>query len=251
MKQLFDELVTRPLSTFISVMEMFSERVQSAQGIDGMLSRFAHTLSSPPLSGSDGGKEILANLSRTDPISNDSANSNFTDQLTSDFSDEDRRILERVEGACADGRTLKLWWDRTYPDGFAEKFELQRVFNRPDHSFGFFDQVQLKRGMLPVMGNFQNMFYDQPRTPVNVRREAAAWMRDQLREFVLRYFMRVSSFRQPEVYVESERPDLPGYLERLSWCTEPSTLRQGFGFTQHYYKLRDTGRIGKFPPSSD
>jgi len=168
-----------------------------------------------------------------------------------EFTNEDELILERVEAALADGRVLKRWWDQTYPDRFAEKFELQRVFNRPANSFGFFDQVRLNRGPLPVMGNFQDMFYDQPRTPTNVRQEAAAWMRDQLREFVLRYFMRVSAFRQPEVYVESQRPDLPGYLERLSWCSEPSILRQGFGFTQHYYKLRDTGQIGKFPAGSE
>jgi hypothetical protein len=63
--------------------------------------------------------------------------------------------------------------------------------------------------------------------------------------------MRVSAFRQPEVYVESPQPDLLGYLERLSWCPEPSILRQGFGFTQHYYKLRSTGQIGKFPAGSE
>jgi hypothetical protein len=70
-------------------------------------------------------------------------------------------------------------------------------------------------------------------------------MRDQIREFALRYFMRVSAFRQPEVYVESGQPVLPSYLERLSWCTQPDILRQGFGFKQCYYKLA-SGQIGKF-----
>jgi hypothetical protein len=163
------------------------------------------------------------------------------------LTDEDYLILDRVESALADGRALKRWWDRTYPDGFAERFELERVFNRPDSSFGFFDRVRLDGGVLPVMGNFQDMFYDQPRTPARLNRETAAWMRDQVREFVLRYFMRVSSFRQPEVYVESRGPAPPSYLERLSWCPEPDVLRQGFGFTQHYYKLRGTGQVCKFP----
>src|SRR2546422_76216 len=162
------------------------------------------------------------------------------------LTDEDRALIERVEGARADGVALKRWWDRTFPDGFAYKFDLERVFNRPADSFGFFDQVQLKRGLLPVMGNFQDMFYDQPRTPTSLRQEAARWMRAQIREFVLRYFMRVSAFRQPEVYVESGRPVLPGYLGRLSWCTQPDILRQGFGFKQHYYKLRASGQVGKF-----
>jgi hypothetical protein len=40
-------------------------------------------------------------------------------------------------------------------------------------------------------------------------------------------------------------------LEGLSWCNEPDILRQGFGFTQCYYKLRDTGQVCKFPRESE
>lgn len=167
------------------------------------------------------------------------------------LSAQDQAIVDLVEDALADGQALKQWWDRTYPDRFAERFELERVFNRPVSSFGFFDEVQLSRGPLKVMGNFQDMFYDRPRTPTSQNAEAARWMRDQIREFVLRYFMRVSSFRQPEVYVESGRSALPSYLQRLSWCTEPGILRQGFGFTQCYCKSRETGQIGKFTADSE
>jgi hypothetical protein len=162
------------------------------------------------------------------------------------LSDEDRAIIERVEGALADGVALKRWWERTPPEDFAKKFELERVFNRSATSFGFFDQVQLPSGMLPVMGSFQDMFYDQPRTPANLNQEAASWMRAQIREFVLGYFMRVSTFRQPEVYVESQHSKLPDYIEPLSWCPRSDVLREGFGFKQYYYKLRDSGQIGKF-----
>ncbi len=162
------------------------------------------------------------------------------------LTDHDRAILERVEDALADGAEMKRWWERTYPDGFAEKFDLERVFNRPADSFGFFDQVRLTSRMLPVMGNFQEMFYDRPRTPANLNRQAAEWMRDQIREFVLHYFMRVSAFRQPEGYVASGRPAPPPYLEPLSWCPRPNILRQGFGFKQCYYKLCHSGQIGKF-----
>jgi hypothetical protein len=166
------------------------------------------------------------------------------------FTGDDLLILERVEGALESGRALKRWWDAAQTRGFAERFELQRVFNRPGVSFGFFDRADLGRCTLPVMGSLQEMFYDRPRTPLSLNREAAEWMRDQIREFVLHYFMRVSSFRQPEVYVESGRPAPPPYLERLSWCSEPDVLREGFGFTQHYYKLRATGQVGKFPAES-
>lgn len=162
------------------------------------------------------------------------------------FTDHDRAILERVEVARSDGVELRRWWEQKFPDGFARKFELERVFNRPAESFGFFDQVSLTQRVLPVMGNFQTMFYDRPRTPANLNRQAAEWMHDQIREFVLHYFMRVSAFRQPEAYVESGKVVLPGYLEPLSWCPQEDILRQGFGFTQCYFKLRESGRIGKF-----
>ncbi len=178
----------------------------------------------------------------SEPITNPQLHQEREAALT----DHDLAIIASVERALADGLVLKNWWERVYPaNGFRERFELERVFNRPDNSFGFFDQVEFKQGSLPVMGNFQDMFYDQPRTPINLNRRAAEWMGNQIREFALRYFMRVSAFRQPEVYVESKQ-SLSSYLERLSWCTQPGILRQGFGFKQHYYKLRGSGQIGKF-----
>lgn len=168
------------------------------------------------------------------------------------WTEQDRFFTDSVERALADGLALKRWWNHTYPvGGFRERFELERVFNRPDSSFGFFDEVQLASGPMALMGNYQEMLYDRPRTPTSLRREAAAWMRDQVREFVLRYFMRVSSFRQPEVYIASGRPAPPRYLESLSWCTRQDILRQGFGFKQLYYKLREGGTIGKFSEAEE
>jgi hypothetical protein len=168
------------------------------------------------------------------------------------FTDEDMAVLESAEQSILDGLALKHWWERVYPvNGFEKRFELERVFNRADDSFGFFDQVELNDGILPVMGNFQEMFYDQTRTPASLNRQAAAWMRDQIRDFVLHYFMRVSSFRQPAVYVEPSGTARSDCLAGLSWCPKANILRQGFGFRQQYYKLRETGRIGKFPSESE
>src|SRR5688572_17299595 len=160
---------------------------------------------------------------------------------TFNLSDHDLRIIQSVDTYLSAGRELKRWWDRAYSaNNFRQQFELQRVFNRPGRSFGFFDEVSYDGRTLPVMGNFQEMFYDQPRTPTSLQEEAAQWMRGQVREFVLHYFMRVSSFRQPETYVETGQPSVPGYLEGLSWCPEANVLREGFGFSQLFYKLRDT-----------
>jgi hypothetical protein len=176
----------------------------------------------------------------------------FPQEQTAPLTDHDLTLIGSVESALADGLALKQWWERTYPaNSFRERFELERVFNRPADSFGFFDQISLTKGVLPVMGNFQRMFYDQPRTPANVNRQAAEWMRAQIREFVLHYFMRVSAFRQPAVYVESGRVATPEYFKPLSWCPQQDILRQGFGFKQCYYKLCDSGRIDKFSEAEE
>jgi hypothetical protein len=183
------------------------------------------------------------------PVSGSVHESDATDYVarSADLTDRDRLIIQRVDSYLSAGLALKRWWDETSSaNGFRQRFELQRVFNRPGGSFGFFDEVSFDGGTLPVMGSFQEMFYDQPRTPTNLQEEAARWMRAQLREFVLHYFMRVSSFRQPEAYVERGRPAPPRCLEGFSWCDEQDITRQGFGFSQLYYRLRETGRVGKF-----
>jgi hypothetical protein len=160
---------------------------------------------------------------------------------------DDRLILNEVESFLAKGIALKRWFEQAdASNSFAERFHLARVFNRPDIAYGFFDRVTLADGPMRVMGNVQEMEYDQIRIPQQDEQAAAAWMRDQVREFVLHYFMRISSFRQPDAYVPTGRPAPPPYLERLSWCTKESVAREGFGFSQLYYKLLDSGQIGKF-----
>jgi len=156
--------------------------------------------------------------------------------------DQDPALLSNVASSLADGRRIKKWWEQTdATDSYAEKFELMREFNRPDSSFGFFDQVPLGGGSLPVMGLVQDMSYDQPKSPA-----IKAW-RDGIREFVLTYFMRVSDFRPPEAYVEPGRRSLSPYFSALSWCPEKEARREGFGYSQLYYKLRDTNQVGEFP----
>jgi hypothetical protein len=87
------------------------------------------------------------------------------------------------------------------------------------------------------------MLYDCPRAPAGSEREIAAWMDQQVREFVLRYFMRISSFRQPQAAADEPAR---WYTGPLSWCPSEEGRRGGFGFTQLFYKRRDTGEIGSF-----
>ena len=157
---------------------------------------------------------------------------------------DDLAIVDEVEAALADGLALMRWWERTdAADGYAERFDLVRVFNRSTSSYGFFDQAPLAGASLPVMGVCEDLLFDQPhgRSGDQLRRE--------LREFVLRYFLRISDFRRPEVFAEpAEQAPASGWGE-LSWCPGPGPRYGGFGYSQHYYKLRDSGAIGKFPAS--
>ncbi len=162
----------------------------------------------------------------------------------------DLRLAGRVEDFLARGRLLKEWWDRAAAAGsFSERFGLGRTFNAADRSFGFFDEIRRGPGRrLPIMGNYQQMFYDQPKSPRDGQADAAGWMRGQIREFVLRYFMRVSDFREPEGFVEGQGGGkAPAPLQPLSWCPRDDVERKGFGFQQLLGKRRDNGEIVRIP----
>lgn len=160
----------------------------------------------------------------------------------SDLTSADVAILAGAEQALEDGLALKRWWERAQGGGgYAQRFPLIRQFNQPARSFGFFDVVPLAGGDLPVMGSVQEAPYDEPKQspPEDVRGE--------FREFLLHYFMRVSSFRQPEAYADVVNRAIPtSPLRGFSLCTREDTSRGGFGFQQLYFKSRATGEIGKF-----
>jgi len=161
-----------------------------------------------------------------------------------DLGEADWIVLDTVDRYLSDALLLKQWFERVDPDRrYARCFELERTFNRPDTSYGFFDEVELSAGRVPVMGSVQDMLYDRPRAPAGSSHDAADWMNRQIREFALKYFMRVSSFRQPQAAVQEPRRS---YAGPFSWCPGSDVPRQGFGFAQLYYKRRDTGEIGRF-----
>jgi hypothetical protein len=165
-----------------------------------------------------------------------------------ELSGRERAILARVEGALASGRRLRSWWEeRERSGGFAGRFELVRSFNRPDSAFGFFDLAPLGAVELPVMGTVQEMLYDRPKR--RSTRESAAGLKGQVREFVLRYLLRVSDFRPPAAYPRRAAAPRPGWLSALSLCPEPEPRRKGFGYSQLYFRERAGGRVGKFPPA--
>lgn len=158
-----------------------------------------------------------------------------------ELTDEDRLILDSLDGFYADGLALKKWWEQAEAaDGFTDTFEVVYTLNRPDSSRGFFGEAPLDRGTMPVMGVVDEVFYDQPKAAAAWSEAAAQWTRDQIREFVLHYFMRISDSRQPEKVVEADGGGDD---------SEEVVERQGMSFSQVFYKLKATGELGKFPPN--
>ncbi|MES1241634.1 MAG: hypothetical protein ABUT39_08440 [Acidobacteriota bacterium] len=155
----------------------------------------------------------------------------------------DLAILANVPPSLANGLRALEWW-RGVERGQVpvQRFPLVRTFNPADVAFGYFGELPLPDRRLPVMGVFQEMFYDRPKG------DGVLGYRDQLREFVLRYFMRVSDFKRPEAWVPGQRTSDETCLPLLSWCPDPGDPRAGFGYSQLYYKLAASGEIGKFPP---
>jgi hypothetical protein len=148
--------------------------------------------------------------------------------LVSPWNDRDRLVLANVERCLEGGLTLKRWWERTdASNGYNERFDLTRAFHQSYTSFGFFDQAEVYGRPMPVMGVVDDMLYDQP------KHASKRTLPAELREFVLHYFLRISSFQEPQATFEAH------------------PKRLGFGYSQVYYKLRQSGFIGKFPESQE
>jgi hypothetical protein len=157
-------------------------------------------------------------------------------------------ILPHVTQYLAKGLDLLHWWQGLEGRGGPEKrFPLERSFNRATRSFGFYGEAPISGALLPVMGNVQEMFYDQTRAPNAAGDHAAEWTASQLREFVLKYFMRISSFRQPESYLEASRPIPPPALAPFNWCSTSRRHNLGFGFEQLFFKPSGSEATQAFP----
>ncbi len=169
--------------------------------------------------------------------------------MSSPLTHDERLLLERVPEALRSGTELLQWWLRTdAANAYSRTYPETYVFNRPeDTSFGFFDTAQLSTGTIEVNGNVQEMFYDEPKTARGGRSNAAQWMARQVREFVLRYFLRVSDFRPPQRMPEKHSPAPPG-LGFLSQCPRDASDRAGFGF-QQLYRQTPTGDWERFRDS--
>jgi hypothetical protein len=157
-----------------------------------------------------------------------------------------RAIATRVEPALAVARELRTWFEQVEARGGpSRRFEVVTTFNRPDRSHAFFGLAPTAGGPLEVMGDVQDLFYDRPKSGGSAAM-AAEWMRRQVREFVLHYFLRVSDFRKPEAFADAPSRSLPLPLRPFSWCPEPRPEREGFGYSQLLFR-RPGEAVGAFP----
>lgn len=157
--------------------------------------------------------------------------------------DHDLLVLRNVDQSLANAIEVRRWWkEKDATQNFAHQFNLIRSFNRPNRGTGFFDTAIVNGRQMELMGVMQEMFYDRADTGAAGILPA---IRDEFREFITQYFMRISDFRDPEAAVE--RPDENAAGENfLSWCRRSTPNWQGFGYSQLYYKLKDSGKVGKF-----
>ncbi len=162
----------------------------------------------------------------------------------------DALVLPEVPRYLARGLDLKRWWmELEQKGGPADKdrFQIVRSFNQPTRSLGFFGEATVDGKMVPVLGNVQEMFYDQMRAPVGLGRKSAETALAQIREFVMRYFLRITSFRQAEAYSDAADPIPPPAFARLSWCPRSAPSQAGFGFAQLFNKRVGSDVIQPFP----
>lgn len=164
------------------------------------------------------------------------------------WTEQDLAILENVGPAILEGRDLRQWWERARKTpGLLGRFPVSRQRHAPDTNFGFLDDAVLRAGVLPVAGVTQDQLFDYPKVPAGMAGRDPRWVRDQVREFMLRYFMRQTYVAAPNMLPQGPERQPPKALEPLSRCGPGGSKSYGWGYEQWYYRLAESGEIGKFP----
>jgi hypothetical protein len=160
------------------------------------------------------------------------------------LTEQDLGVIQDVDRALEDGLKLKRWWEKIdETNSYKGQFQLVRTHNKADRGVGFMDVAPLNGQAFPVMGVIQEMPFDRP------KQAPPEAVRDEFRQFVLHYFLRVASFQLPDFYVEEgaiKRRDVRRLLEPFSLCPDRTDAKGGFGYSQLYYKLKGSGYVGKF-----
>lgn len=166
----------------------------------------------------------------------------------------DLAIIDQAEDYLGKGLEIYRWFEAARrKSSFAHRFKLFDQLHRPDTNYGFLDDITVAGEPFPVLGTVQTTHYAQPRQPstasAKAKRESVEWMREQVREYMLRYFMRVSSYRAPQFTPARPDREPPAFLRRLPYLVNLGAAgpmgKRGWGYRQLYYKRTD-GEVGKF-----
>ena len=157
---------------------------------------------------------------------------------------------EMVEEYLARGLILRRWFNARQASGDTTgNFPLTTHPDYPGSSYGFFAEIPSAAGVLPVIGSGDKMFYDRGGGRLQASTCTGRLVAAQLREFILRYFMRISHFPVSEETPETHTTH-PAFLTPFSWCSLDSGEQTGLGFSQWMAKKAGTGDIVHFPESS-
>ena len=157
------------------------------------------------------------------------------------LSAQEQALVAAVDDSLPLGLALKAWWEqKDANNSIGERFELVRTYNPADRAYGFFDTAVLKQGSFNVMGLLQELPFDCPKTV------AGHGLKRQIREYVMRYFLRSTSYTTPVPFSGRSFGEPPGLIAGLLFRNSPNEALRGFGYTQQYYKTVD-GSIGAFP----
>jgi hypothetical protein len=169
----------------------------------------------------------------------------------SELNDDDRSYLSVLDLQVAQDLQLYAWWRQADATrSYTEYFPLVADEHGLGGVNGFFGEAPIGSQTMPVMGVVQEIFYDRPRVPPGQERQAAEWIRRQVQEFALGYYMRIEKSVAALNYAEPGQGGLVGPPVFSSGERQPAAPSlSGFGNFQTFYKLRDGGRIGQFPPS--
>ncbi|HEV2987774.1 MAG TPA: hypothetical protein VG759_04990, partial [Candidatus Angelobacter sp.] len=158
--------------------------------------------------------------------------------------DHDLFVLRRVDQSLSNAIEARLWWkERDASRNFTHQFNLIQSFNRPMRGTGFFDSAYINGTPMELMGVMQEMLYDRADTGATA---ILPTIRDELAEFIGKYFMRITDFRSPEAAVDDRLSESSASASPFSWCSRSTPNWQGFGYSQLYYKLKESGLMGKF-----
>ncbi len=169
----------------------------------------------------------------------------------------DLSVIDQAETYLARGLEIYRWFQGAREDNsFAHRFKLFDQLHREDTNYGFLDDITVAGEPFPVLGTAQTTQYAQLKLPptatAKVKRDSVVWLRDQIREYMLRYFMRVASYRAPQFTPARPDREPPAFLRRLPFPANFGAAgpvgRRGWGFRQLYYK-RAGGEVGKFKQS--